>query len=123
MTECRITSKVAVMEISEYMTKESIAQQGGYGLATKGPQHDEAWLIFMDQVHHLLPTFQDMPTEEKKMKALRQYREAQYEKLMDAVSERRGWDRDSIPIVAKLRDLGMDLPEILEVIEEAKQVS
>ena len=57
------------------------------------------------------------------MKALRQYREAQYEKLMDAVSERRGWDRDSIPIVAKLRELGMDLPEILEVIEEAKQVS
>ena len=28
-------------------------------LATKGPQHDEAWLIFMDQVHNLLPTFQD----------------------------------------------------------------
>jgi aldehyde:ferredoxin oxidoreductase len=251
MTECRITSKVAVMEISEYMTKESIAQQGGYGLATKGPQHDEAWLIFMDQVHHLLPTFQDkaealhyfpmwrtwfslhglcklpwndispadnkqtaepakvpghvenytwiyegvtgkptkvedllrqservynfqkvfalrmgrvgrqhdyppcramgpvtqleyesrqerydeqlkrlveidpagMPTEQE-IKALRQYREAQYEKLMDAVYERRGWDRNSIPTVAKLRELGMDLPELLEVIEEAaKKVS
>ena len=36
-----------------------LAQQGGYGLATKGPQHDEAWLIFMDQVHNLLPTFKD----------------------------------------------------------------
>jgi len=31
----------------------------GYGMATKGPQHDEAWLIFMDQVHNLLPTFED----------------------------------------------------------------
>ena len=47
------------MEISEYLTKESLAQQGGFGLATKGPQHDEAWLIFMDQVQNLLPTFKD----------------------------------------------------------------
>ncbi|MCR4431820.1 MAG: 4Fe-4S cluster-binding domain-containing protein [Tepidanaerobacteraceae bacterium] len=35
------------MEYSEYVTKESLAMQGGYGLALKGPQHDEAWLIFM----------------------------------------------------------------------------
>ncbi|HSK66353.1 MAG TPA: aldehyde ferredoxin oxidoreductase C-terminal domain-containing protein [Anaerolineales bacterium] len=236
------------MEISEYMTKESIAQQGGYGLATKGPQHDEAWLIFMDQVHNLLPTFQDkaealhyfpmwrtwfslhglckLPwndispannkqtkepakveehvenytwihqgvtgkptrvedlllqservynfqkvfslrmgrvgrqhdyppyramgpvtklefesrqerydeqlrrlaglnpegmTTEEKMKVLRSYRQAQYELLMDAVYERRGWDRNSIPTAEKLRELGIDLPELLEVIEEAKK--
>jgi aldehyde:ferredoxin oxidoreductase len=243
-----IGMEIKGMEISEYMTKESIAQQGGYGLATKGPQHDEAWLIFMDQVHNLLPTFQDkaealhyfpmwrtwfslhglcklpwndispannkqtkepakveehvenytwihqgvtgkptkvedllaqservynfqkvfalrmgrvgrkhdyppyramgpvtkleyesrqdrydeqlkqlvevdpagMSTEEK-MKELRNYREAQYEKLMDAVYERRGWDRNSIPTVEKLRELGMDLPEVVEVVEEAKK--
>ncbi len=36
------------LEFSEYMTKESLAQQGGYGMALKGPQHDEAWLIFLD---------------------------------------------------------------------------
>jgi aldehyde:ferredoxin oxidoreductase len=47
------------MEYSEYLTKESLAQQGGYGLASKGPQHDEAWLIFMDQVKGQLPTFAD----------------------------------------------------------------
>jgi aldehyde:ferredoxin oxidoreductase len=46
------------LEFSEYMTKESLAQQGGYGLALKGPQHDEAWLIFMDIVHNFLPTFE-----------------------------------------------------------------
>jgi aldehyde:ferredoxin oxidoreductase len=45
------------LEFSEYMTKESLAQQGGYGLALKGPQHDEAWLIFLDMVHNLMPTF------------------------------------------------------------------
>ncbi|HEX2989832.1 MAG TPA: aldehyde ferredoxin oxidoreductase C-terminal domain-containing protein [Anaerolineales bacterium] len=243
-----IGMEIKGMEISEYMTKESIAQQGGYGLATKGPQHDEAWLIFMDQVHNLLPTFQDkaealhyfpmwrtwfslhglckLPwndispannkqtkepakveehvenytwihqgvtgkptrvedlllqservynfqkvfalrmgrvgrqhdyppyramgpvtkleyesrqerydeqlkrlleidpagmTTEEKMKELRRYRQAQYELLMDAVYERRGWDRNSIPTAEKLRSLGMDLPELIEVIEEAKK--
>ena len=46
------------LEFSEYMTKESLAQQGGYGLALKGPQHDEAWLIFLDMVHKFMPTFE-----------------------------------------------------------------
>ena len=46
------------LEISEYLTKESLAQQGGYALASKGGQHDEAWLIFMELVHKQLPTFE-----------------------------------------------------------------
>ena len=46
------------LEFSEYMPKESLAQQGGYGLALKGPQHDEAWLIFLDMVHNFMPTFE-----------------------------------------------------------------
>ncbi len=46
------------LEFSEYMSKESLAQQGGYGLALKGPQHDEAWLIFVDMVHNFMPTFE-----------------------------------------------------------------
>lgn len=245
-----IGMEIKGMEISEYLTKESIAQQGGYGLATKGPQHDEAWLIFMDQVHNLLPTFKDkaealhyfpmwrtwfslhglcklpwndispennkqtkepakveehvenytwihqgvtgIPTTtetllaqservynfqkifamrmgrvgrkhdyppyramgpvtaleyesrqerydkqlkelvgidpaglstEEKMKALRQYREEQYEKMMDAVYERRGWDKNGIPTPEKLKALGMDLPELLEVVAWARNLS
>jgi aldehyde:ferredoxin oxidoreductase len=47
------------LEYSEYVSKESIAQQAGYGLANKGPQHDEAWLIFMDAVSKQIPTFED----------------------------------------------------------------
>ncbi len=47
------------LEYSEYMTKESLAQQGGYGLALKGPQHDEAWLIFLDMVHGYMPSFEE----------------------------------------------------------------
>jgi aldehyde:ferredoxin oxidoreductase len=53
------------MEFSVYITKESLAQQGGYGFALKGAQHDEAWLIFLDQINNEMPTFKD------KAKALR----------------------------------------------------
>jgi aldehyde:ferredoxin oxidoreductase len=243
-----IGMEIKGMEISEYLTKESLAQQGGFGLATKGPQHDEAWLIFMDQVQNLLPTFKDkaealhyfpmwrtwfslhglcklpwndilpennkqtkepakveehvenyawihqgvtgkqtvpqdllnqservynfqkvfalrmgrvgrihdyppyramgpvtaaeyesrqdrydeqlqrlveidptgMSTQEK-MAHLRKYRENQYEQLMDAVYQRRGWDANSIPTPEKLHELGMDLPEVLAVVDLAKK--
>ncbi|MFC2069275.1 aldehyde ferredoxin oxidoreductase C-terminal domain-containing protein [Chloroflexota bacterium] len=57
--------EVKGLEFSMYISKESLAQQGGYGFALKGPQHDEAWLIFIDQVHKELPTF------EKKAEALK----------------------------------------------------
>ncbi len=53
----RFAMEVKGLEFSMYITKESLAQQGGYGFALKGPQHDEAWLIFIDQVHKELPTF------------------------------------------------------------------
>jgi aldehyde:ferredoxin oxidoreductase len=243
-----IGMEIKGMEISEYLTKESIAQQGGYGLATKGPQHDEAWLIFMDQVNNQIPSFEEKaealhyfpmwrtwfslhglcklpwndispannsktdepakvpehvenytwihegvtgtPTTkedlllqservynfqkvfsirmgrvgrshdyppyramgpvtqdeytsraerydnqlkellgvqpddystESKMRLLRKYREGQYELLLDAVYKRRGWDNNSIPSIDKLTDLGIDLPEILEVIGWAQK--
>ncbi|MDR0499590.1 MAG: hypothetical protein LBH03_07680 [Holophagales bacterium] len=47
------------LEYSQYLSKESLAQQGGYAMTNKGPQHDEAWLIFMDMVNKQLPTFED----------------------------------------------------------------
>jgi len=46
------------LEFSLYVTKESLAQQGGYGFALKGAQHDEAWLIALDQIRNELPTFE-----------------------------------------------------------------
>ncbi len=52
------------LEYSQYISKESLAQQGGYAMTNKGPQHDEAWLIFMDMVNNQIPTF------EKKAEAL-----------------------------------------------------
>ncbi len=233
------------LEFSEYMTKESLAQQGGYGLALKGPQHDEAWLIFLDAVANLMPTFEQkaenlywfpmwrtwfslnglcklpwndiVPVDnhktaepakvikhvnwyaeyfsavtgvevgvddmikmsekvynfqrifnlrqgfgrrehdsipyramgpvtveeyesrverydgqlkelgildpagkstEEKLKTLREYREAQYVRLQDAVYQRRGWTADGVPTLAKVKELGIDFPEVVELISK-----
>jgi aldehyde:ferredoxin oxidoreductase len=231
------------LEYSEYVTKESLAMQGGYGLALKGPQHDEAWLIFMDMVNNQIPTFEDkaealhyfpmwrtwfslvghcklpwndvepadnaktaepakvpehvanycnlfagvtgievgpadlirqservytfqrvfsvrrgygtrvhdripyrsagpvtaaeyesrsdrydkqlrekvgldpmgMATEAK-VAALRAHREAQYEQLIDAVYKRRGWTPNGVPTLAKLKELGIDFPDVVAVV-------
>jgi aldehyde:ferredoxin oxidoreductase len=62
---------------------------------------------------------ENLNTEEK-IAYLRQYREEQYEELLDAVYKRRGWDENSIPTMEKMQALGIDLPEVLEVIEWAK---
>jgi aldehyde:ferredoxin oxidoreductase len=61
-----------------------------------------------------------MSTQEK-MAALREYRENQYEQLLDAVYKRRGWNGNSVPTVEKLKALGVDLPEVLEVVEQASK--
>lgn len=233
------------LEYSQYMSKESLAQQGGYAMTNKGPQHDEAWLIFMDMVNNHIPTFEnkaealhyfpmfrtwfglvglcklpwndvepennattDEPakvpehvdnyvtiykavtgrefdkhrliqdservynfqrifnlrrgygtrihdrqpyraagpvtkeeyqsraerydkqlreklgvnteglTTEEKMKILRKYREDQYENLLDAVYKRRGWNRNGVPTIDFLRKIGMDLPEVIEVVKD-----
>jgi aldehyde:ferredoxin oxidoreductase len=235
------------LEYSQYVPKESLAMQGGYGLTLKGPQHDEAWLIFMDQVSNLIPTFEDKAealhyfpmwrtwfglnglckviwndvepesnaltdepakvpehvenyvqfftgvtgrddvvngddlvrmservynfqrvfnirlgygrrfndaipyrsmgpatkgeyesrqerydkqlvevlnldpqamTTAKKVAALRVYREDQYEKLADAVYQRRGWTPDGVPTLDTLRELGIDFPDVIQVVKK-----
>jgi aldehyde:ferredoxin oxidoreductase len=231
------------LEYSQYVSKESLAQQGGYAMTNKGPQHDEAWLIFMDMVNNQIPTFEQkaealhyfpmfrtwfglmglckivwndiVPADNKftaephkipehvdnyvtvyngvtggnidkyemirqservynfqrifnirrgfglrkhdaqpyraagpvtdeeydsraerydkqlkeivgvniegkstteKNAILRKFREDQYEKLLDAVYERRGWTKNGVPKIEHLKELGMDLPELIEVV-------
>ncbi|HAN17650.1 MAG TPA: aldehyde:ferredoxin oxidoreductase [Bacteroidales bacterium] len=232
------------LEYSQYVSKESLAQQGGYAMTNKGPQHDEAWLIFMDMVNNQIPTFEkkaealhyfpmfrtwfglmglcklpwnDVEPEDnaktsepakvpehvdnyvaiykavtgnefdkhelirmservynfqrvfnirrgyglrkndaqpyraagpvtveeyesraerydKQMKEIigvdpvgkttqekvaitRKYRENRYEQLLDAVYKRRGWNSNGIPKIEHLKDLGMDLPEVIDVVK------
>ena len=55
-------------------------------------------------------------TLDEKRKALRRFREDRYEKLLDAVYKRRGWNNNGVPKMEFLKDIGMDLPELMEVV-------
>jgi len=55
---------------------------------------------------------------EEKIKALREYREKQYEMLKDAVYKRRGWTHEGIPTIEKVKELGIDFPEVKELISK-----
>jgi aldehyde:ferredoxin oxidoreductase len=47
---------------------------------------------------------------------LREFREKLYEKLKDAVYKRRGWTNNGIPTVETVKRLGIDFPEVLELL-------
>ena len=53
------------------------------------------------------------------MALLRQNREAEYEKLTDAVYQRRGWTADGIPTQTTVKRLGIDFPEVVDVLRQA----
>ena len=52
----------------------------------------------------------------EKVAITRTFREDQYEKLLDAVYFRRGWTPNGIPTIERLKSIGMDLPELLEIV-------
>jgi aldehyde:ferredoxin oxidoreductase len=56
-------------------------------------------------------------TTEEKMAALRRHREREYERVTDAAYERRGWTKDGVPRLSRLRELGIDLPELVRIVE------
>lgn len=56
-------------------------------------------------------------TLEEKMAATRKYREDRYEKLLDAVYKRRGWNNNGVPTIEHLKEIEMDLPELIEVVK------
>ncbi len=56
-------------------------------------------------------------TTEEKIDRLRQYREARYEQLIDAVYARRDWDNNGIPTLQTLRRLGIDLEEVIDLVQ------
>jgi aldehyde:ferredoxin oxidoreductase len=58
-----------------------------------------------------------MSTTEKRL-VLRRHREEQYEQLIDAVYQRRGWNQQGIPTLETVRDLGIDFPDVVGLIEK-----
>jgi aldehyde:ferredoxin oxidoreductase len=59
----------------------------------------------------------DKSTEEK-MRALREYRETEYEKLKDNVYKRRGWNSNGVPTLEKVKTLGIDYPDVVELLKK-----
>jgi aldehyde:ferredoxin oxidoreductase len=55
---------------------------------------------------------------EEKLAALRKYREAEYEKLKDAVYKRRGWNGNGVPTLQKVKSLGIDFPDVVKLLQE-----
>jgi aldehyde:ferredoxin oxidoreductase len=55
---------------------------------------------------------------EEKMEQLREYRQNRYEKLVDAVYNRRGWDENGIPTIDKLQELGIDFPDVVDLVQK-----
>jgi aldehyde:ferredoxin oxidoreductase len=56
-------------------------------------------------------------TSVEKVAITREYREGQYEKLLDAVYKRRGWNKNGVPTLEHLKNIGMDLPEVIDVVK------
>ena len=54
----------------------------------------------------------------EKVAITRTHRMKQYDSLIDAVFKRRGWTSDGCPTTEHLRQIGMDLPEVLAVAEK-----
>jgi aldehyde:ferredoxin oxidoreductase len=54
---------------------------------------------------------------EEKISRLLEYRRGEWEKLVDAVYARRGWDRNGVPTKETVERLGLGSPEVLELLE------
>jgi len=52
----------------------------------------------------------------EKVAILRKHREEDYEKLKNAVYKRRGWTQDGIPTIKTVKRLGIDFPDVLDLL-------
>ncbi|MEG2082355.1 MAG: aldehyde ferredoxin oxidoreductase C-terminal domain-containing protein [Oscillospiraceae bacterium] len=62
-----------------------------------------------------------MPLEQKRAET-RKFREGEYQKLIDAVYPKRGWTMNGVPTIEHLKEIGMDLPELIEVVAPLQNV-
>jgi aldehyde:ferredoxin oxidoreductase len=87
-----------------------------------GPVTEEEYLSRQERYDTQLREWLDLDPEqmtlEEKMAAHREYRTQQYEHLIDAVYERRGWTKDGVPTPEKLTALGIDYPDVMALVEE-----
>ena len=56
-------------------------------------------------------------TVAEKIALQRGYRWSRYQTLVDTVYKRRGWTKNGVPTVEKLKDLGIAFPDVIEVVK------
>ena len=92
---------------------------------SKGPvtkeEYESRQERYDKQLREILGVEPEGKSTEEKMALLRKYREAQYEKVTDAVYKRRGWTNNGVPKIERLKELGIDLPELVEIVKDHQE--
>ena len=81
--------------------------------------------LFIDTPHLVFEPHEtqiDTPLDisKEEIKVLREYRESEYERLKDAVYQRRGWDSNGVPTLETIKKLGIDFPQVVTLIAREK---
>ena len=97
--------------------QRSFTQMGAFYAGTVNIRGTERAERYDGQLREILGLAPEGMATEEKMTALREHREAQYERLKDAVYARRGWTENAVPKVETLKRLGIDFPEVVAVVE------
>jgi aldehyde:ferredoxin oxidoreductase len=57
-------------------------------------------------------------TIDEKIAITREYRMKRYDNLCDVVYTRRGWTKNGVPTMTRLKELGLDvLPEVVAIVQ------
>jgi aldehyde:ferredoxin oxidoreductase len=70
-----------------------------------------------EQLKELGIDIENMTITERKDR-LREHREEMYRQLTDAAYKRRGWTRNGVPTMEKVKGLGIDFPSVVEWVKK-----
>jgi aldehyde:ferredoxin oxidoreductase len=73
------------------------------------------------QLEELIGENPEGKTTEEKLRILREYRLDMYNKVTDSAYQRRGWTKNGVPKIERLKELGIDLPELVEIIKNDQE--
>ena len=98
--------------------EQNVAFYGREGTSRHGHGHNYvAYFSFEGVIDQATGMIINVVIIKDKIKALRKYREECYEQLKSAVYKRRGWTEDGVPTIEKIKELGIDYPEVIELLK------
>jgi aldehyde:ferredoxin oxidoreductase len=90
-----------------------------------GPVTVEEYESRAERYDQQLQQFLNIDPSEKssleKVQILRNYREDQYQQLVDSVYKRRGWNKQGIPTLETVQRLGIDFVDLVQLIQEKSE--